>query len=148
LLLLAPESPIVVEARAVFGFFKRRRRKRLLAEPFPEAWLKIIERNVPFYGRLPEPDRIELQGLVRIFVAEKVFEGCGGLELTDEIKVTIAAQACLLLLHRATDVYPRLITILVYPTAYVVHKSEPIEAGLVEEGESVQLGESWNNGVV
>ena len=83
----------------------------------------MIERNVPFYACLPEADRHELQGLVQIFLAEKTFEGCGGLVLTDEIKVTIAAQACLLLLHRQTDIYPRLITILVYPSAYVAKAS-------------------------
>ena len=99
----------------MFGFFKRRRRKRLLAEPFPAAWLAMIERNVAFYACLPDADRRELQGLIQIFLAEKTFEGCGGLVLTDEMKVTIAAQACLLLLHRQTDIYPRLITILVYP---------------------------------
>ena len=110
----------------MFGFFKRRRRKRLLAAPFPAAWLEIIERNVAFYACLPDADRQELQGLIQIFLAEKTFEGCGGLELTDEMKVTIAAQACLLLLHRQTDVYPRLITILVYPTAYMAKAVKPI----------------------
>ena len=108
----------------MFGFFKRRRRKRLRAAPFPAAWLEIIERNVRFYACLPDADRQELQGLVQIFLAEKTFEGCGGLELTDEIKVTIAAQACLLLLHRQTDIYPRLITILVYPSAYLAKGSQ------------------------
>jgi Mlc titration factor MtfA (ptsG expression regulator) len=132
----------------MFGFFKRRRRQQLRAAPFPAAWLEIMERNVPFSACLPENDRRELQGLVQIFLAEKHFEGCGGLELTDEIKVTIAAQACLLLLHRETDIYPRLITILVYPNAYLAKDAEPIGAGAVLEGESIRLGESWPSGVV
>jgi MtfA peptidase len=132
----------------VFGFFKKRRRKRLRSAPFPASFLAIIERNVPFYLCLPEADRLELQGLVQIFLGEKVFEGCGGLELTDEIKVTIAAQACLLLLHRETDIYPRLITILVYPNAYLTKAIEPIGGGAVLEGEVIHLGESWSTGVV
>jgi MtfA peptidase len=132
----------------VFGFFKKRRRKRLRSAPFPASFLAIIERNVPFYLCLPEADRLELQGLVQIFLGEKVFEGCGGLELTDEIKVTIAAQACLLLLHRETDIYPRLITILVYPNAYHTKAIEPIGGGAVLEGEVIHLGESWSTGVV
>ena len=99
----------------MFGFFKRRRRERLRAAPFPPEWDGILRRNVSLYDRLPEADRRELQGHIQVFLAEKHFEGCGGLALTDEIKVTIAAQACLLLLHRETDYYPRLITILVYP---------------------------------
>jgi Mlc titration factor MtfA (ptsG expression regulator) len=132
----------------MFGFFKRRRRQRLRAASFPASWLAIIERNVRLYRQLPEADRLELQGLVQIFLAEKHFEGCGGLELTDEIKVTIAASACLLLLHRDTDIYPRLITILVYPTAYVTKTKKPLGGALTLEGESINLGESWSSGVV
>jgi Mlc titration factor MtfA (ptsG expression regulator) len=132
----------------MFGFFKRRRRNRLRAAPFPAAWLDVIEKNVPLYARLPEADRRELQSLVQIFLAEKTFEGCGGLQLTDEIKVTIAASACLLLLHRDTDIYPRLVTILVYPSAYIAKAREAIGAGMVREGNDIRLGESWSSGVV
>jgi Mlc titration factor MtfA (ptsG expression regulator) len=132
----------------MLGFFKKRRRRRLLAQPFPPTWREIIERNVRFYACLPDADRKELQGLVQIFLAEKSFEGCGGLELTDEIKVTIAAQACLLLLHRQSDIYPRLITILVYPTAYLAKAVEPIGSNAALEGEAIRLGESWSSGVV
>jgi Mlc titration factor MtfA (ptsG expression regulator) len=136
------------EEKIVFDLFKRRRRARLRAEPFPADWLRVIEKNVRFFACLPDGDRRELQGLVQIFLAEKSFEGCGGLELTDEIKVTIAAQACLLLLHRQTDVYPRLVTILVYPTAYHARAQKPIGPGVALEGETINLGESWSSGVV
>jgi Mlc titration factor MtfA (ptsG expression regulator) len=137
-----------MEETRLFGFFQRRRRQRLRSAPFPPAWLEVIEKNVPFHACLPDDDRRELQGLVQVFLAEKHFEGCGGLELTDEIRVTIAAQACLLLLHRQTDDFPRLITILVYPTAYVARSVEPIGGGTVLEGETVRLGEAWKGGVV
>ena len=76
------------------------------------------------------------------FLAEKHLEGCGGLKLTDVIRVTIAAQACLLLLHRETEYYPRLVTILVYPSAYVARSIEPIGGGFVLEGEVGLLGEA------
>jgi len=132
----------------MFGFFKRRRRQRLRSAPFPPAWRELIERNVRLYRHLPESDRLELQGLVQIFLAEKHFEGCGGFEMTDEIKVTIAASACLLLLHRETDIYPRLITILVYPSAYVAKTKNPLGGAYALEGESINLGESWSSGVV
>ena len=132
----------------MFGLFKWRRRKRLRAAPFPANWLAIIEKNVRFYGCLPEADRRELEGLVQILLAEKIFEGCGGLVLTDEIKVTIAAQACLLLLHRDTDIYPKLTTILVYPSAYVAKAIKPVGSGLALEGENINLGESWTDGIV
>src|SRR5262249_21497329 len=138
----------LAEGVRVFGFFKRRRRERLRAAPFPAAWLEIMETMMPIYASLPGPDRRELQGLVQVFLAEKHYEGCGGLELTDEIKVTIAGWAVLLLLHRDTDIYPRLITILVYPTAYVARSVEPIGGPAVLEGEQVRLGEAWKSGVV
>ncbi len=132
----------------MFGLFKNRRRERLRSQPLPEGWTRIIDRNVPLVRSLSEEDRRELHGHMRVFLAEKHFEGCGGLELTDEIKVTIAAQACLLLLHRATDYYSRLVTILVYPRAYVGHSVQPLGGGAVIEGEVGRLGEAWQSGVV
>jgi Mlc titration factor MtfA (ptsG expression regulator) len=132
----------------MFDLFKTRRRERLKAEPFPEAWEAALRANVPLYGRLPEADRAELRGHVQVLLAEKHFEGCGGLELTDEIRVTIAAQAAMLLLHRETDYYPKLVTVLVYPSAYVAPSVEHVGGGLVLEGESARLGESWQTGVV
>jgi Mlc titration factor MtfA (ptsG expression regulator) len=132
----------------IIGFFKSRRRKRLRSAPIPSAWLDIIDRNVPIYRRLIEADRHELLGHTQVFLAEKYFEGCGGLVLTDEIKVTIAAQACILLLRRDTDYYPRLVTILVYPHAYSANTVESIGAGVVQERVDIRLGEAWKSGVV
>lgn len=97
-------------------------------------------RNLPFFRRLPTEDQIELLGHVQVFLAEKHFEGCGGLILTDEIRVTIAAQACLLLLHRETDYYPELISILVYPSGYSAYEKRHLEGPIWEEGSKDQLG--------
>jgi len=119
---------------------KRRRRERLRRAPFPAEWRRLIERNVPLFSRLPKADRAELLGHVQVFLAEKIWEGCGGLELTDEIRVTIAAQACMLLLHRETDYYPRVTTILVYPSIYIARGERSIGGGIWEEGEEHRLG--------
>ena len=124
----------------VFGFLKGRRRKRLREQPVPPAWRAIVERNLPIFRRLSRGDQTELLSPMQVFLAEKIFEGCGGLELTDEIRVTIAAQACLLLLHRETDYYPTLTTILVYPTGYAVEVEEPIAPGIWEERDDHRLG--------
>ncbi|MGK2962883.1 MAG: zinc-dependent peptidase [Gemmatimonadaceae bacterium] len=124
----------------MISFFKRRRRARLRSEPFPQIWKAIIERNVPLFARLSPEDRAELLGHVQVFIAEKYFEGCGGLELTDEIRVTIAAQACVLLLHRDTDYYPRVTSILVYPSTYVAQEDRAIGGGIWEEGGEARLG--------
>ena len=128
--------------------WRESRRRRLRRRPFPPEWLSIVERNVPLYRRLPPEDREELLGHVQVFLAEKYFEGAGGLEITDEIRVTIAAHACVLLLHRATGYYPGLVSIIVYPVAYVASHVEHDESGIVSEGEEARLGESWERGVV
>ena len=124
----------------IFGFLKERRRRRLRAQAIPPAWRSILERNMPIFRRLPREDQTELLGHVQIFLAEKRFEGCGGLKLTDEIRVTIAAQACLLILHRKTDYYPQLITILVYPSGYIAYEKRHLEGNIWQEGEEGRLG--------
>ncbi len=124
----------------MFGW-RRRRRQRLRQRPLPERWGAIVE-GLPAYGALSPDERRELDGLIQVFLDEKRFEGCDGLALTDEIRVSIAAQACMLLLGRPTEVYPTLRTILVYPTPYVVHSRHRQADGIVVEGDQVRLGES------
>ena len=127
--------------------FKDHRRKALRAQGLTAEEREIVARNVPYVARLDAADRTELEGLVRVFLAEKSFEGCGGLELTLEMKITIAAQACILLLHRDTDLYPDVGSILVYPGAYRAVSRMNL-GGVVVEGEQARLGESWNRGAV
>ena len=132
----------------MFAWLRRRRRSAIVRRPFPIEWRALIEKNVPFIGGLGPEDRQALEGHVQVFLAEKRFEGCGGLRITDEVRVTIAAQACILLLHRETDYYPELVSILVYPTTYLVHGSQRTPEGLVAEGPEARLGESWARDVV
>ncbi|HEX6251375.1 MAG TPA: M90 family metallopeptidase [Gemmatimonadaceae bacterium] len=124
----------------VFGFLRQRRREQLRARPFPDSWRRVVERNVPMFRRLPAADQAELLGHVQVFLAEKRFEGCGGLELTDEMRVTIAAQACLLLLHRPTDYFPDLTSILLYPSEYTEHSVRRVDGDIWEEGPEARLG--------
>jgi MtfA peptidase len=124
----------------VIDLFKSRRRAKLLAQATPEHWRAILERNLPVFNRLAPSDQSELLGHTRVFIAEKHFEGAGGLETTDEIRVTIAAQACLLLLHRKTDYYPELISIIVYPSGYTATEDRYIGGGIWEEGGEDRLG--------
>lgn len=126
----------------MFGLLRRRRRTRLRSEPFPAEWREVIRQNVLFFARLPASDQNELLGHVQIFLAEKRFEGCDGLQITDEIRVTIAAQACLLLLRRKTDYFPRLLTILVYPSTYVAPEQMPLTEHVWNEGAAARLGET------
>ncbi len=126
---------------------RRIRRTHLLAMPFPQEWKQIIQKNVPLYNRLPDSLKQQLGGLVNVFIAEKKFEGCGGLEITDEIRITIAAQASMLLLNRKAHYFPKLHTILVYPHTYAA-KTVSSNGSVTINDQSVRLGESWQNGPV
>jgi len=128
--------------------FRNRKLKQLADMPFPAEWENIIERNVSLYRHLPDALREQLHNDIKIFIAEKHFEGLGGLEITDEIKVTIAAEASLLLLNRKNSDYPGLSSILVYPSAYVAKQNIPVGGGVYLEEQSVRLGESWQHGSV
>ena len=132
----------------MFGLFRSWRRKRLLRTPFPAEWLAIVERNVPLYRRLEPAQQESVRHSIRILIAEKNFEGCGGLVMTDEIRVTIAAHAALLLLGGARGFFPGLVSILVYPSAYRGKVTQRLPSGIIEEGEQGRLGESWHDGVV
>jgi MtfA peptidase len=126
----------------IFELLKERRRRRLRARPFPKEWLTLIQRHVVFFLKLSASDRAELLGHIQVFLAEKRFEGCGGFAITDEVRVTIAAQACLLLLHRSTDYFPGLLTILVYPLTYMVEEKRQLGEHVWEEGTVGRLGET------
>jgi Mlc titration factor MtfA (ptsG expression regulator) len=128
--------------------FKQWRRKMLRRKAMPLAWLSIISTNCAIYRKLPSADKEELHRHILIFLAEKHFVGCAGLEITDEVKLTIAAYACILLMHRRTDYFPGLRSILVYPAAYVAKQTRNLPGGVVEEGYDVRLGESWPHGSV
>ncbi|HEX6982064.1 MAG TPA: M90 family metallopeptidase [Balneolaceae bacterium] len=131
----------------MFGF-KKRRRQRLMQKPFPEAWAAILKQNVPYFRHLPDQLRQKLQGLIQIFLDEKRFEGCGGLEITDEIRLTIAAQACILMLglDNLSAFYPDLRSVLVYPHHYVAKVKNHHQSFFVEEGFEHRNGESWSHG--
>src|SRR6516225_437316 len=126
----------------IFELLKQRRRRRLRARAFPKEWLKLIQRHIAFFSKLSAGDRAELLGHIQVFLAEKRFEGCAGFAITDEVRVTIAAQACLLLLHRETDYFPHLLTILVYPLSYMVQEDHQVGEHVWEEGTVSRLGET------
>lgn len=119
-----------------------------MAAPFPSAWKAIVERNVPFYAYLPAPLKDQLHGHMQVLLTEKHFEGCGGLEMTDEIRVTIAAQAGILLLNRKARYYPKLHSILVYPSTFLSRDAEYVGDYTYLEGTAARLGESWRSGAL
>jgi len=132
----------------MFDFFRDRRRKAITERPFPPAWQTILLDTVPYAQRLAAEDQDKLRDLIQIFIEEKRFEGCAGLEVDDEIRVTIAAQACILILRHDDDIYPDLEVILVYPSTYIDRRPRTVDGGIVIEGPEARLGESWSRGVV
>ena len=126
-----------------------RRHRQLRARPFPRAWARILQRRVPLVQRVPAPLRRRLLGLIQVFIADKPFIGCAGVQVDDEMRVTIAAMACLLLLGRSGEAcYPRLRQVLVYPEPFVVPRGQLLPGGVVSEMPQALAGESWAQGQV
>jgi MtfA peptidase len=125
---------------------RERRRERIREVAFPDAWRVVLRARIPLYARLPEQLKKQLEDDIKVFVAEKQFVGCGELEVTDEIRVTVAAQACMLTLNRRKTYYPRLATIYIYPTAYISRNRYQDESGVLVDNAGVNLGESWGDG--
>lgn len=129
-------------------FYPGWRRKQILNNPFPATWLIIVKRRLPFFERLQADEKKQLLGLIQLFLAKKKFYGCNGLDINDEIRVTIAAEACLLLLNRATSVYSRLKYILVYPAAFQTGHEISNQDGTITRGVKGLLGQSWHHGKI
>lgn len=121
---------------------------RAVEEPFPKEWRKTLMHNFPVYRRMPTDLQLQLKLLIKQFIHEKSFIACAEFEITDEVRVTIAASACLLLLNRDTDVYAGLHYILVYPDAFLIQREALDSAGLQTMKKTGVLGESWSNGKV
>jgi len=127
-------------------FLRKRRRRGIENVPLDEASRAVVARNLLVYELLPDADVRELEGKARVLLEEKSFEGCGGLELGDDHRVTVAAYGALLLLHRDTDYYPRLDSILVYPSAFLAPVRHAVGEAAGIETDEERIGESWSAG--
>ncbi|MFO0938951.1 MAG: zinc-dependent peptidase [Gemmataceae bacterium] len=129
----------------MFRWFRNRRRRKILDEPFPARWEKLLLQNVGHFARLSPVEQQAMKDAVQILIAEKNWEGCGGLFLNEEIRVTIAAQASLPILACDHDYYSSVDSILVYPTPFATPNPEDDweDDGLAEpskEGMAVYRG--------
>lgn len=125
-----------------------RRRRAVLETPIPADWRGFVEANVAHFARLEPDEQARLLDDARLFVAEKIWEGGNGHVVTDEMKITIAAEACLLLLGwddaRRADLFSNVGTVIVYPAGYRVTKD--VRRGLIQSTEeSHRLGEAWSS---
>ena len=164
---MSPELGFVVLGAAVLAalvgvpWWARQRRRQLGARAFPPAWRRLLQQQFALYQRLPHPLQQRLQAMVQVFVAEKPVIGCQGLQVTDDMRVLIAAQACVLVLelhsrgatttpHHSPvpEPYPDLREVLLYPGAFVVQAQQHRPGGVVQHGREARLGESWQEGRV
>ena len=129
------------------GFFywqwssRKQRLAELATSSFTPQQYEWVRANWTLWEEMPEELRAEIEGLALVFLDEKTFEACGGLEeVTDEMRFVVAAQACLLWINQKGVPYPTLRAILMYPDAYRVKD----EFGM----ESLRLGESWSRGTL
>ncbi|MEX6633552.1 M90 family metallopeptidase [Hyphococcus lacteus] len=127
--------------------YERRRREELLNAPLQPAHKKIVRARVPVYNRLPLDLRKRLDGLINRFIDEVKFHGQEGLEITDDIRVTIAAQACLLIVNKENRWFKSLKTVFVYPAAFK-SKLQKVDGHVHSERAAVRTGESWARGPV
>ena len=115
---------------------------------FKQEWIGMLEQNVPLYSCLPEELRPLLHERIASFVSSTRFEGCNGLELTEEMILTVSAQACMLVLHRKGEPYPKLRNVYLYPSSFSSVMQRQDAYGIVTEGKVHRLGESWDTGTV
>jgi Mlc titration factor MtfA (ptsG expression regulator) len=153
LLILALLAAALVAWWASAGWRAERRRRLWREAPFPAGWRRILRRRVPQLARLPVPLQLRLKGLAQAFLAEVPIIGCGGLMVTDEMRITIAAQAALLLLGREQDRrpashFPNLRQVLLYPGHFVVEREAPLPGGVQQSQRRALEGESWQQGQV
>lgn len=146
LLLAALASVIVWLLRE--PLFRGWQRARVRSKPFPPEWRDILRRRVPLVSSLPADLQLQLKKHIQVFVAEKPFIGCAGLEVTEEMRVVVAAQACLLLLNRRTDYFPGMSQVLLYPSSFLVRRERTDALGLMHDDRRILAGESWSIGQV
>ena len=129
----------------IFSWFRNRHRQKLMSKPFPAEWEDFIRRNVVHASYLSAEEYARLKQWVQVFVAEKYWEGCDGLAVTDEMKATIAALAGFLVRKFDSYYFDRLQTILVFPK--IVWRTEHApRGGIVNEDPTARLGEALTSG--
>ena len=122
---------------------RRRRRWRRIREPFPAAWRALLERSLPLYRKMPGDLRSRLEPHVREFLLDIDFVGCQGLAVTDEMRLAIATQACLLIVDSQAGKFRSLYSVLLYPNEFVVEERDEDEAGVVTEATRALSGQTF-----
>ena len=141
---------LLILALVVFWvvFWPRMRILRIQKQAFPAPWQETLIERLPFVTKIPTAEQEQLKFLIKTFLADKKFYGCAGQKIDDDIRVTVAAQACLLIMNQGRTPYPDLDSILIYPSTFVATREVANELGLVSTNHIAMLGESWSQGKV
>ncbi len=129
-------------------YWREHQRNKIRQQPFKKEWRQVLQKRMPYFRQMPADLQLQLKQHIQVFKVEKHFVGCNGVVINDEIRITVAAQACLLLLNRKTDYYPKLKTILVYPSAFIKEHQGLNGDGVHFVQKSTLAGESWDFGKV
>lgn len=130
----------------LFNWLRDRRRRRVREAPFSTAWESVLRRNVRHAAFLDEQSRERLRSFVSIFLAEKRFEGCRGMSIDDEVRVTVAGMVGVTMLGFEDELLDHVRSLLIYPGDYRAPKSKTLAGGAVLEWEESRLGETWSSG--
>ena len=130
----------------MFRWLHDRRRRRLLSTTFPERWRRFLARNMWPYQYLTESQRSRIHDFVKVLIGEKYWEGCAGLAVSDEMRVTISGQAGLLVLGHQGFYYQRLQTILIFPDT-IIHREMAQGDGTIKQDQPI-AGAASRAGVV
>ncbi len=139
---LAALAAVLLRRRA-----RAQRLRQFADKPLEPELLNLLRQHMPLYERMPSELQQRLQGLVNVFLNDKSFFGSSGLEITNEMRLAVAGNACLLLLNRDDPRFPGSGTILLYPDTIVTQQVK-YDGAVVHEGQSARLGESWQRGPV
>lgn len=129
-------------------FFRSIKRYFSARRPLQVQYKNLLQSSIPFYRYLDVSQKSKLEKRMCVLLDEKIFEGCGGLTITEEMKGVISAYAALLIMENASDYYSDLRAILVYPDDYVAPVYEVNPGGVITEGSERRQGESWDSGSI
>jgi Mlc titration factor MtfA (ptsG expression regulator) len=138
----------IIAAIILWPRFKQHRRDAAIARPFPMQWDQALSRYWPLFSRIPYELQQKLRQHIKVFMAEKQIVAVQGLQLSEQERLIIAAQACLLIINKSFDHYDALKTILVYPSTFTTNRAMQREDGTVANDHRILSGESWDSGKI
>jgi MtfA peptidase len=129
----------------VFGSRRARQRRDALAQDFPEAWRQRLAVRWPTWTTLDSDEQARLEVLIRVFITDTRWEAANGFAMTDEVRLVIAAQACLLVLGLDLELYRRVESIIVHPRTVIVNGQRSVGSGMVADGPRAIAGQAHHN---